>query len=404
MARQFSPRTFLRQASNVLLARYFHEQGLLEQVDIAALPETKIEPVYEALGALHSVRRAQVESDFYVVHSLADEPGIQAILDEGQFHDLDLVAEFKRLEGFHDKVLLTLLDHRTVVEVAAKFREADELPHRYWYRRREGVPKVDARHDTKAGTDLASILASYFQSKEGRGKECNVDVYRRGERYYFFALPEDYGQAPLEYDTNGELQRRPRRPVFEVVFVYDLTSPALDTFFHGRKEARLELEKLFARVILQSELNASSDDRIYNLNAFKQRGVNFVYDASSGIDDVRVKLLRVSLLGGSTRPLTFEADPNDGREAIYDFVERVFAHGGNGSTGGLSLALANVTRVGIEAVYAQGQRRGRPTKTFYLTYPNGCTLGHDGRDAVLRKMLADSKIEPANPAKAAAKG
>ena len=393
MAKQYSPRNFLRLAPNALLERYFRDRGLLTDLDIASLPETKIDTVFEAWMALPSKQTAEVDSDFALVDLLADEQGIQAILDEAGFHDLGLVSAFEELPGFQDKALLAFLEHRGIVEVAARFREADRLPNSYWVRRREGVPAGDPRDDEETCAELAHALASYFRLKEGRGRECQVDVYRRGEHFYYFGFPEDYGRAELEY-IEGKLERRAQRPVFHVVFVFDPQQRTLDTFFRGAKKTRLELETIFGRVILGAELAPAKDERVYDLNAFKKRDVKFVYDPASGIQDVRVKLLRLSLIGGGARRLTMEADPQEGRGAVYDLLDAAFRDAGNGVGISLPLGLTNVTRVGIEVLFSRDGRRGRPTKTFYLTYPNGCTLKHDGRDAALRRMLIDSKIEP----------
>ena len=119
---------------------------------------------------------------------------------------------------------------------------------------------------------------------------------------------------------------------------------------------------------------------------------------------MRVKLLRLSLIGGGARRLTLEADPREGRGAVYDLLDAAFGHGGNGAAGRLSLAMANITRVGIEVLFSRDGRRGKPTKTFYLTYPNGCTLKHEGRDAALRRMLIDSRIEAVEPVVTARQG
>ena len=36
-------------------------------------------------------------------------------------------------------------------------------------------------------------------------------------------------------------------------------------------------------------------------------------------------------------------------------------------------------------------------RTFKISYPNWCALRHDARDLIIRKMLADSGIEPMEP-------
>jgi hypothetical protein len=42
-------------------------------------------------------------------------------------------------------------------------------------------------------------LINYFH-EEGRGNNCKVDCYKRGKLNYFFAYPEDYAEASIEWD------------------------------------------------------------------------------------------------------------------------------------------------------------------------------------------------------------
>jgi hypothetical protein len=402
MPRHYSPRDFLRLAPNALLERYFHERDLLTGIDFRSLKETEVQPVFDAWWALPPEKVAEANSDFALVTALADEQGIQAILDEAEYQKLDLTEDLEAQQGLCDKALWTFLEHRDVAEAAHRFCEVERLPYSYWVRRRDGLLGIKPRQDEEALAKLGEALGSYFRLKEGRGHECIVEVYRRGSRLHYFAFPEDYSQTSLEYTDTKKLERRAHRPVFQVVFVCDPELGSLDTFFRGQKRTRLELETIFSRVILGKELDAWKDDRVYNLNTFRSRGVKFVYDPASGIQDVQVKLLRLSLMGGPSQRVVLEADPSERRGAVYDLLDEISARSGDGSHGGLSLALASVTRVGLQVFFSPGRRRGRNTKTFYLTYPNGCTLGHDGRDAVLRQMLVDSKIET-KPAATAAK-
>lgn len=396
MGRQYSPRNFLRHAPNELLARYFHERDRLTDIDMASLHETDIDPIFQAWERLPADVRTRIDSDFRTLDALADEEGIRAILEEGRYHGDDLEPVFAPMEGFYDKVLRTFLEHPHYVEIAARFREADELPRNYWLRRKE-VPQVEPRDDAAGCEELASAVGAYFRQSEGRGYSCTVEVYKRGGAHYFFAYPEDYGQTQIEYEQ-GRLERRPHRPAFEVVFVYSQANGTLDTFFRGRRQTVRDLQEIFARVILQRELgDPAKDERVYELNRLKRRDFSFVYDPGSGIQDVRVKLLRLSFVGERGRRITIEADPSRQRDAIYDLLDQVTDGGSEtGAAVGskIPLALVNVTRAGIQALFAKEGKRGRPTRTFFLSYPNACTLGQDGKDAVLRRMLVDSGIEP----------
>ena len=67
---------------------------------------------------------------------------------------------------------------------------------------------------------------------EGRGKNCVVEPFRRGELDYFFAYPEDYSQQSIEW-VNGEFDRRPHNPAFEVIYVYSQKEGSLDLNFRG---------------------------------------------------------------------------------------------------------------------------------------------------------------------------
>jgi hypothetical protein len=63
----------------------------------------------------------------------------------------------------------------------------------------------------------------------------------------------------------------------------------------------------------------------------------------------------------------------------------------------IPLSLADVKRAAITAYFVPSGRRRRPSKTFYVGYPNYCNLKHEGQDLILRKMLIDSGIEPKSP-------
>ncbi len=55
--------------------------------------------------------------------------------------------------------------------------------------------------------------------KGGRGKNCTIDSYRRHQKEYFFAYPEDFAQTAIEW-VGGALESQAHRPAFEIIFVY----------------------------------------------------------------------------------------------------------------------------------------------------------------------------------------
>lgn len=84
---------------------------------------------------------------------------------------------------------------------ALAFHHADMVPASYW-RRRKNVPRNAASVNPMSISQLEQKLSGYFHAMQGRGQNCKVDCYRRDEMDYFFAYPEDYALASIEWQTS----------------------------------------------------------------------------------------------------------------------------------------------------------------------------------------------------------
>src|SRR3569833_51811 len=309
MSRHYALKSFLRHAPNALLARYFHDRGHLLDLDIAALPESQIGPIFDAWNPLSEAVHVQTDSDFRLIDTLADELGVKALLEEGAFHGEDLEPIFAAMDGCHEIAFWAFLERLQYAEAAERFREAARLPERYWLRRKD-VPGVAPLSTLEGCRALDEALSRYLRSSEGRGQRCTVEVYRRAEAVYFFAYPEDYGRTTIEY-ARGQLERRSHRPAFEIVFRYSPVYGPLDTFCRGTRDTVRALNRVVGRVILDLELlDEPRDERVYNLDRFKRRDVTFVYDPACGIREIAVVLLQLSLPGKRRGRITVECDAN----------------------------------------------------------------------------------------------
>ena len=112
---------------------------------------------------------------------------------------------------------------------------------------------------------------------------------------------------------------------------------------------------------------------------------------SSGITDVAVKKLRLTVYG-TKEHIVLDADPTYKKHAIFDLLDKVAK--------GIPLTQMAVTQVGIKVTFAHNPTSRKPgTRSFDIGWPNSCSLKHDGRDLIIRKMLADFGIEPREPGK-----
>jgi len=394
MGRHYSTRDFFRQMQNRLLARYFEGRGVLAGLDFVAMKETQTEGLFAAWLELPEGQRNAMDADFSEIHALSCEKGWCAIRDEAQWQlretpeqHAQFVEKMAALANHYERAMVTFLDHPQFWKGATLFCHADTLP--YW-RKRKGLPHEAASVHEEGRRALAAGISDFFHRTEGRGKNCVVEAFRRGELDYFFAYPEDYSQRSLEW-VEGDFAPRQHNPAFEVIYVYSRKEGTLDLNCRGASKAVEPLQAMFAAEILKlSELPPDpTDERVYDLNPLRERSFQFVYDPASGIQSVAVKKLRLSSKVVKGDRITLEADAAANREAIYDLLDEV----------GKSVRLRtyNVTLVELAALVAIKPDEKPKSVTVRITHPNSCSLKYDDVDLRLREMLVDSGIEPREP-------
>jgi len=176
---------------------------------------------------------------------------------------------------------------------------------------------------------------------------------RRGRYHYIFAYLEDYASTFVGWRADGEFERRPQRSAFEVVFIYDPVDGTLDLYAQaqGDKELKTELQQIFSRVFLHEDLGAEGrGSHSYDLNGLK-RPFAFPTDPEDGVLDIRVKKLRLTVIGNPAHRITLEGDPNHGRDDVYDLMAEALDHEN------LPLSDVDVTQACIRMLFASGQKR-----------------------------------------------
>ena len=398
MAGHYSTRDVFRQMPNVLLARYFQGHGLFCDLDFTAMKEGKLDALFTAWLALPDDQRKGRDAELRDISAMCCEKGFRAIIDEANWQlreTLDALTVFvetlSALPNHYERAMITFLDHNEFWKGATRFYHADTLP--YW-RKRKNLPHQPAAVDDASLLQLASLIRGYFHHTEGRGNNCVVEPFRRGELDYFFGYPEDYSQQSIEW-VNGEFDRRPHNPAFEVIYVYSKKDGALDLNYRGARKAVEPLQVMFATAILKlDELPPDpNDERVYDLNPLCHRDFNFTYAVGSGIQSVAVKKLRLSSRVKTGDRITLEADASQDPEAVYRLLDKIGKY--------LPLQQYNVTQVELAASIVVDDDKPAKSVTIRITHPNSCSLKYDELDLRLRAMLEASGIEPKEPADAA---
>jgi hypothetical protein len=233
MVTHYTLNSFVRQASNGLLADYFEGKSIDLGIDVKSLKPRKFEPIIDATSYLSDEQRATLDRDFREVAGLGNKVGIQQIIDEARFQEVELGDEFCGQPSFVNKSFWAFLNARPVFEAASRFA-VPYLQGRYWKRRLPltSAPGIDPSDRV---APLEAALSRYFQKEEGRGKACKVEYQARRPLHWFHGFPEDFSTAPLAW-SGRDLAPHPYHPAFEVIFVYDEVEGALDIYFEGGKK------------------------------------------------------------------------------------------------------------------------------------------------------------------------
>ena len=384
MSSPYSHKQFFRRVPNALLSQYFKRRNVALKLDFAELKETDSDSLFDAFTSLPEGQQGDIEAQFQDVHAMASEGGVRALIDEADFHqDEEFAAQISAIEGFHQKAMWAFLEKETYWRGANMFLHADNVSFSFW-KKRNDLPQVPPKVEDEDVALLAKGISAYFHRTEGRGKNCKVEPYRRNEKEYFFAYPEDYAQSGVEWVSNS-LKTRARHPAFEIIFVYSQEEGSLDIYAPKNTKAVPELQKLFAKHILGLDTlpDGEIDKRVYDLKPVTQKEFEFNVEPEMGIQRVEVTKLRLKLLeGGAMRRITLEASTTQNPRAVYDLLDEITA------------PKYMIDQVGVLVVFDPVDGKRGKTKRFNIGYPNSCALSYDGNDLVIRQMLAKSGLEP----------
>ncbi|MCM8794586.1 MAG: hypothetical protein NC819_02120 [Candidatus Omnitrophica bacterium] len=393
MSQQFSPKLIFRLLPPPLLNEYFssrEQSGLVLQNESQA----GIDRLYKQWEALPPDTRDKMEAELRAVHDMAtSDTALATLLEEAAFHDHrteEVQQAFANLNTLHEKMLWTLIHQPRIFEVANTFELADNLSSRYW-RKCTGLPRRAPKDKPADRDELAAALRQYFLNREDRGRNCHVDAYKRGTDVYYFAYLEDYARLGVTFDNQGRYQRQTLKDSFEIVFRYDPIEGSLETHVRAKREMVLELQTIFARVCLESELPSQAQNQVvYQLNKLRSRSFAFPTEPGDGIVSTRVKSLKLTILGSQKRILLEEGDGKN-PAGIYDLLD---------SISGVNLALLSVTWAKLQMVFYREKGRDK-TLNIGLSY-NSCNLKDRREDLIARKYLKRWGLELHSVAEGAA--
>ena len=382
---EYNPRKFLLLVPLPMLREYFDGRGVLGELAWDDLKENDYEIVYAAWQALPPRAREIVGADFLNVAGLATKQGVQVIIEEGKFHNRDLVAELAAFPSHTEKAFHTLLQYPRVFRVASQLNYADNLT-RYWHRRHD-LPKKPPDISPVARMALRKAVSEYYVENQGRGHYHDFDLRRHGPVHYFIVYLSDYPDTFAGFDDEGTMKRQPQTPAFDVVFRFDESRGHLELYAEGPKQLRRDLEGIFAKTVLSEDLDLQSPaGAAFHLDHLKDPGFRFLTEPGDGIFSVTIRTMQVSAPDQSDGRVTYELLPYATGISIHQLIENML------NQKNCQLEDLGVHQVKLKVTFIHGKPRPK-TVTFTIS-PTSCTLkDHVTEHATIKRCFKPWGIE-----------
>lgn len=387
MSAKYSTRNFFRNVPNALLFEYFKRQNILQKYDFSHVTENKIDPIFKAWKELSDEQIRKMEIDFQNIYKMGCAGGIKALIDEAGWHNIDedIVALLEEHKGHLAKAFWIFLERSQYWNGGVYFLRADKVAKNRWqeWYINTQIPATLGDTDIKA---LEKHLTTFFYNKQGRGKNCKVEVYKRGELDYFFAYPEDFSESSMEW-KGTQLESITRTPAFEVIFVYSQKNQKISLYMTGAAKEKVEVRSIFTDTILGIYGgDFVQQKQVYELQSLKNKKLKFVYSPNTGIEKVIIKKLRVKLKGMDGR-ITIESFSDQNPLLVSELKEKIEQIIPEST---MEVDYAQITVFFADDPSLPSQSK---TRTFELSANSANSLDHEGRDAIIRQMLMDSGLD-----------
>lgn len=347
--------------------------------------------LWECIDAADESTYREITQAFTEIDDLADEQGLQVLLDAAAtlYGDAQVLLDaFESMQSFHEKTFWTWLKHTPVFELAQKYELADNVSSRRWHLTGRLPGRDEPNLSDEALTQLQTAISRLYKAR-GAGPQCLIEKpeIRKGD-LYLFVTQEGHVDLRKGFNDHHQFENTPFRVAYEIIFRYHLQDHTLEVFHStGNAELVAACQTCFAKYLLEIDLvNLTEQRPKFDLQPFRDRNFVFTLEPEDGVEEVRVRALCLQLIGDKRHEVTLRSKGRAGAREVYDFMETLL------NDQSVSFASFELTRVTLQLVYrATGGKTRKPTRTFDIT-PTACSLRATPKDEVAKALLKRWKI------------
>lgn len=369
MAAALDPRKAINQIPVPLLIQLLQEFDFRQPELVMLVSGDKNVDVYESVMRSEPETKRRLLGILRQAFDIADDAGARVMAQDLVAVDSETSRDFQNQPSLIAKAMWFYLSRPGDFERVARFAAADRLAGGRSWKAFQSLPVRDVQFEDGLISRLKKNVSGYYHRTEGRGGQCEVVPYVRGdETDYFFVYMDDHPQSMMVFrDGENQPTTISERIAYENIFVHERKKGRLQIYARGGRRVVEALAKEFCSAAFgQHTPFTPATTRVYSLNHFLDPALTLQVNPAIGLAQARIRSIR--LRGASPgEVLQYEA----GSQYVPDAVPRMLKILRRSQIITNSTRVASVTfEVGLKC---PGTDRGRVV-SFSVTWPGWCSL------------------------------
>lgn len=363
MARQskLKLRPFLKNIDVQYIIKFFKSQDIEFTPSTSKKETERLNQVDQFIENLDEEQMTKVEEVFLDIQNLASEQGIMAIFEIAENEKKSFADELVNVENYYNQAFYTYLNQQEIFKQASILFYITDLTSKVT---RTGFKEIESKDFDKLETKKDSLsfkLTEFLKTKEGRGKNIHIEVYKYSDRICFLCYPEDHTKSDF-YFSGKDFKRFTRKSTFEIIYIYYPDTARIDVVANGRTKRNVQLMSIFADAVLEDNKVIPMSEEVYNLNKILEEGFELVPEPEDQITSIFLKQIRFSNKFNFKNRVILEIDKGEGMETMLREV----------GYRNINLKYYDVTQITIKFKFPGEGNRG--SVTMQLTAPDRSNL------------------------------
>ncbi|MEP7365805.1 MAG: hypothetical protein ABI972_21330 [Acidobacteriota bacterium] len=384
MSQPYNPRVVAEKTPNALLEKFLSPYKSFLDLDWTKLPETDAEAILQRVRVADESDRRLIGVRFRQVHALANSRGTAVLIAASGDQCPEFAKQLAARKNAYERAFWCLVEHPKLFDSELVYAHTYSLG-KTSRETRVGFPEGKVVITEAMINNLREHIQATFKPEE-RAKKCKIDHREQDGVHLLHSYPSDYSDEIDSYGPDDQLVGVSVVPPFPVVYYLDETTGSVTVLTKGGAHKIEALFDGFGNAVFDSPAPPKAGKKTYDLSLFKDPNFEHKTDPAHQLRSLRVTAMKIHFPGRPRRRARFEVNPNEPHDDLYALLRSELR-------GGLDkLVRSTILSVDLQAVFG-GPGGKEEVVEFSISAPRWCTLGHDGKEGVLRRYLRPWGIE-----------